>query len=141
MHDINLRMDDINLRMALAVAARMDILQAARNCLEQGTGLQESVLQGAASPAVLLLDILRPLQALGAIRHDARDCIDTQLLRRFFIGVLHWTPRTLFDDASLPDLQAAFEGYQAQQGLRHPPRARTLAELMQKFPDLTGEPP
>lgn len=60
-------------------------------------------------------------------------------IRRFFTGVLGWTPRTVREDASLADLAEAFEGFSVWHGLKAEagvlPAAGFLEEMLKKYPD------
>lgn len=60
-------------------------------------------------------------------------------IRRFFTGVLGWTPRTVREEASLADLAGAFEGFCAWHGLAVAgntlPPAGFLEEMLKKYPD------
>lgn len=64
--------------------------------------------------------------------------IDIRAVRKFFMGVLGWTPDVLMAKASLGDLTDAFEGYAEFHGLipTVPALSRQfLNEMMKKFPD------
>jgi hypothetical protein len=60
-------------------------------------------------------------------------------IRRFFTGVLGWTPRTVREEASLADLAEAFAGFAAWHGLTAPemtlPAAGFLEDMLKKYPD------
>lgn len=62
--------------------------------------------------------------------------IDLVPLRRFFLGVLGWTPRTLMQEARLEDLKDALDGYAEHHGLaRQKPSKDFLQRMMGLFPD------
>lgn len=67
----------------------------------------------AETAAEILLDILTPLRRAAVICADQKGnkCIDYDAARRFYLGVLRWEPDSLWRQASLFDLAAAFEGY------------------------------
>lgn len=63
---------------------------------------------------------------------------DRTLVRRFFLGVMKWTPRTLMDEATLDDLVDAYDGFMDYHGLRprmNTPDADFLKTMSQLFPD------
>ncbi len=93
------------------------------------------------SPALLLAEILcavlGPAQSMGAITagQDNRR-IDITSLRRFFLGVLGWTPDTL-KKAALPDLCDAYLGHAQWHGIapKAPPGKEFMTAMLQQFPD------
>lgn len=57
-------------------------------------------------------------------------------LRRFFLGVLGWTPHTLMQEAHLDDLKDALEGYAEHHGLARQVLSREFLQKMTTlFPD------
>ena len=75
----------------------------------------------------------------GAAGGDAR-VVDLRLLRRFFLGVLGWTPQTVMRDATLQDLQDAYAGFHSFHGLQDQRIGSDfLVAMMKKFPDKTEE--
>lgn len=101
------------------------------------------------SPALLLAEILcavlAPASAMGAIKlgepkeSDWRR-IDITSLRRFFMGVLGWTPDTL-RHAGLPDLCDAYLGHAAWHGIAPAPTPTKefMTAMLQQFPDRKGQ--
>lgn len=62
--------------------------------------------------------------------------IDLVPLRRFFLGVLGWTPRALMQEARLEDLKDALDGYAEHHGLTRQTVSKDfLKKMMGLFPD------
>lgn len=86
--------------------------------------------------AELLLAVLGPLLAMGAV--SPAGALDITGLRRFFLGVMGWPPRTVLREARLLDLQHAFEGFVRYHGRgAGAVTPEFMSEMMQKFPDKT----
>lgn len=62
--------------------------------------------------------------------------VDLKPLRRFFLGVMRWSPQDLMT-ARLEELQDARDGYAQYHGLSGAgaPRPGFLHDMMKKFPD------
>lgn len=85
----------------------------------------------------LLIDILRPLTAMGAVMGEgSARRIDVENLRRFFIGVMGWKPQDFYA-ATLDDLQAGFDGWRLRAGRDGQSRidANFMAQMQARFPD------
>jgi hypothetical protein len=89
--------------------------------LEDGKGVYaeaERLLQAGEGDAVLadaLAGIIDAFLRMGAV-DAATKRLDIAGVRRFFTGALGWTPRTVWDEATLDDLAHAYEGYCAATG-------------------------
>ena len=57
-----------------------------------------------------------------------------RMLRRFFLGVMGWTPDTLLQ-ASLRDLVDAAEGYAGKSSKHDLPPPSFMQDMMKKHPD------
>lgn len=66
--------------------------------------------------------------------------IDMGPLRRFFLGVMGWTPHTLMQEARLEDLKDALDGYAEHRGLSRQALPKSfLQRMMGLFPDQPSE--
>ncbi len=63
--------------------------------------------------------------------------MNLRLIRKFFLGVLGWTPADMRREASLDDLLEAWLGYAEFHNLLKPcpPDKAFLLRMMQLFPD------
>jgi hypothetical protein len=66
--------------------------------------------------------------------------LDFVEVRRFFLGVIGWTPPVLYTDASLSDLLLAFEGYWQEKGVFLQPRSLPdiafMQDMIERHPDI-----
>lgn len=66
--------------------------------------------------------------------------VDMRPLRRFFLGVMGWTPRALMQEARLEDLKDALDGYAEHHGLSRQMLSKNfLQKMMTLFPDQPSE--
>ncbi len=85
-----------------------------------------------------LAEILLALDRMGAFYlEDNKKKADLQSVKKFFTGVMGWTPQTVLREATLTDLADAFEGYMTLQKPKKPglPSVQFLSAMMQRFPD------
>lgn len=61
--------------------------------------------------------------------------LDLKVPRRFFLGVLGWTPDAALRQARLVDLADAWAGHAGRAGFSAPVSRQFMAEMMQRFPD------
>ena len=111
------------------------IYAAARRLVESGRGGAEML-----PSALRLAEMIAPLENMGAVvvMPDGGKRPDLRSLRRFFMGVLGWTPKTVMHEATLCDLEDAFLGYAHRNGLLKSgvfPDKGFLIDMMKRFPD------
>lgn len=88
----------------------------------------------------ILLSVLRPLSVLGVVDAAMAE-ISFIAVRKFFLGVIGWTPRVLDDEATLEDLAAAWQGFSAYHGIsvsKGVDRA-FLSRMTAQFPDTSNK--
>lgn len=120
----------VTLELAVALDRVGDLCAAARRLAE----LQDPALHPLSA---LLLDMLQPLMAMGAVTEDnGRRSIDTEALLRFYLGVMRYDAEKIWR-LRLNELAAALSGWRDAQAAPRvsPPDVETFIAMMQRHPD------
>lgn len=99
-----------------------------------------SVVENNVLAGEILLSVLRPLAVLGVVDAERAD-ISFVAVRKFFLGVIGWTPRVLDDEATLGDLASAWQGFSVYHGIsvsKGVDRA-FLSRMNARFPDISNK--